>query len=240
MQWQDEGVIVGMRRQGEGSVLLELMTREHGRHFGFVRGGRSTRLQPVLQQGNSVQAVWRARLDEQLGTYTVEGTTLRAARLMGSPAALYGIALLGAWIRLLPERDPHPAIHDALVVVADALDDPALAAPLVVRFEVALLAELGFGLALEECAATGSRENLVYVSPRSARAVSAEAGEPYRDRLLALPPFLREGQGRAMPSPAEIAAGFALTGHFLQREVLEPRGILMPDARAAFIGAVQR
>jgi DNA repair protein RecO (recombination protein O) len=238
MQWQDEGVVVGMRRQGEGSVLLELMTREHGRHFGFVRGGRSARLQPVLQQGNSVQAVWRARLDEQLGTYTVEGTTLRAARLMGSPAALYGIALLGSWIRLLPERDPHPALHDALVVVADALDDPLLAAPLVVRFELALLAELGFGLALEECAATGSRDDLVYVSPRSARAVSARAGEPYRDRLLALPAFLCQGQGRTMPTPADIAAGFALTGHFLTREVLEPRGIPMPDARAAFMGAV--
>lgn len=238
MQWQDDGLIIGMRRQGEGSVLLELMTRGHGRHFGFVRGGRSSRMQAVLQQGNSVQAVWRARLDEQLGTFVVEPTVARAARLMGSPAALYGIALLGAWIRLLPERDPHPALYDTLLVVTDALDDPALAGPLVVRFELALLAELGFGLALESCAVTGSREDLLYVSPRTGRAVSAPSGEPYRDRLLPLPAFLREGQGRLMPTRSDLADGFALTGLFLQRSVLEPRALLMPDVRAAFIAAV--
>lgn len=240
MQWQDEGVIIGMRRQGEGSVLLELMTREHGRHFGFVRGGRSSRMQAVLQQGNSVQAVWRARLDEQLGTFVVEPTVARAARLMASPAALYGVALLGAWIRLLPERDPHPALYETLVVVADSLDDPALAGPLLVRFELALLAELGFGLGLDSCAATGVRDDLVYVSPRSGRAVSAAAGEPYRDKLLPLPAFLHEGQGRAMPAAAELAAGFALTGHFLQRSVLEPRALTMPEVRAAFIAATTR
>jgi DNA repair protein RecO (recombination protein O) len=240
MQWQDEGIIIGMRRQGEGSVLLELMTREHGRHFGFVRGGRSSRMQAVLQQGNTVQAVWRARLDEQLGTYTVEPTTSRAARLMASPVALYGIALLGAWIRLLPERDPHPGLYEALVIVADALDDPGLAGPLLIRFELALLAELGVGLALDVCAATGSREDLAFVSPRSGRAVSAQAGEPYRDKLLPLPAFLREGQGRQMPSPAELTAGFDLTGRFLLRHVLEPRAMVMPEVRAAFIAASTR
>jgi DNA repair protein RecO (recombination protein O) len=240
VEWRDEGVVVGVRRHGESSVLLELMTRGHGRHLGLVRGGRSSRMQPVLQQGNSVEAVWRARLDEQLGTFQVEGTTLRTAQLMASPAALYGVSLLGALVRLLPERDPHPAVHEALVVVADALHDPALAAPLLVRFELALLAELGFGLALRECAATGARDDLLYVSPRSGRAVSAGAGEPWKDRLLDLPPFLREGQGRAQPTPAEIAQGFALTGHFLLRDVFEPRGLPLPDVRTAFIAAAGR
>jgi DNA repair protein RecO (recombination protein O) len=237
MEWRDEGMVVGVRRHGESSVLLELMTREHGRHLGLVRGGRSSRLQPVLQQGNSVQAVWRARLDEQLGTFQVEATTLRTAQLMGSQAALYGVALLGALVRLLPERDPHPAVHEALVVVADALHDPALAAPLVIRFELSLLTELGVGLALDECAATGVRDDLLYVSPKSGRAVSAVAGEPYADRLLRLPAFLREGQGRVQPSAEELGQGFALTGHFLLRNVFEPRGLPMPEVRAAFMAA---
>lgn len=238
MEWRDEGIVIGVRRHGEGSVLLELLTREHGRHLGLVRGGRSARMQPVLQAGNSVSVAWRARLDEHLGSFQVEPTVQRAARLMDSPAALYGLGVLGGLVRLLPERDPHPALHETLELVLGALDDPALAGPLVVRFELAILSELGFGLDLAECAATGSRDNLVFVSPKTGRAVSAAAGEPWRDKLLALPPFLHEGQGRALPSPAQLAAAFALTGHFLNRHVYEPRGTPAPDVRASFIAAV--
>ncbi|MHB2165989.1 DNA repair protein RecO [Alsobacter sp. R-9] len=238
MEWQDEGIVLGVRRHGEANVLLEVMTREHGRHLGLVRGGRSARLQPVLQPGNGVALRWRARLEEHLGQYSVEGTTLRAAGLMLRPASLYGLSALAAVVRLLPEREANPGLYEALGIVVDALDDPQIAAPLMVRFEIAVLAELGVGLDLAACALTGSAEGLAFVSPKSGRAVSASAAQPWAGRLLRLPAFLTEGQGRGMPQAVDLAAGFALTGHFLSRHVLEPRGIPMPDVRTAFIAAV--
>ena len=235
MQWSDDGLVLGARRHGETSVILELMTREHGRHLGLVHGGRSKRLQPVLQPGNSVHATWRARLDEHLGSYAVEGGELRSARLIASGLALYGIGAMAALLRLLPERDPHPALYDAAIVLAEHLHDRHVAPALFVRFEVALLSELGFGLDLSRCAVTERTTDLVYVSPKSGRAVSGEAGEPYRDRLLALPPFLRRRQNGAEPSPDEIRAGFALTEHFLRGHVFEPRGVPPPEERARFV-----
>ena len=144
----------------------------------------------MLQTGNSVQVIWRARLDEHLGNYAIEPAIFRAAKLMESPAGLYGLQALAALVRLLPERDPHPQIYSALVAMVDWLDDPVLAGGMIVRFELRMLEELGFGLDLERCAATGSNDDLAYVSPKSGRAVSRSAGEPYRDRLLALPAFL--------------------------------------------------
>jgi DNA repair protein RecO (recombination protein O) len=191
MQWSDEGLVLGLRKHGESGVILELMTRAHGRHLGLVHGGRSHRLRPILQAGNSVHASWRARLDEHLGIYTVEADVLRAARFMGSPLALYGLGTMAALLRLLPERDPHRALYESAMVVAEHLDEPAVAPALFVRFELAVLAELGFGLDLASCAATGRDSDLIYVSPKSGRAVSAEAGEPYRAKLLSLPGFLR-------------------------------------------------
>jgi DNA repair protein RecO (recombination protein O) len=235
MQWTDEGIVVGVRRHGESSVILELMTREHGRHLGLVHGGRSKGLQPVLQPGNGVHATWRARLDEHLGTYQVEGSELRAARFIGSPLALYGLATLSHLLRYLPERDPHPALYETLAVLVDHLDDPDLAPALFVRFELAILAEFGFGLDLSSCAATGSRNDLVYVSPKSGRAVSAAAGEPYKDRLLKLPGFL-VGQSRDnRPKGEDIRAGFALTDFFLHQHVFDPRGQGAPEERARFV-----
>jgi DNA repair protein RecO (recombination protein O) len=235
MQWTDEGIVVGVRKHGESSVILELMTREHGRHLGLVHGGRSKTLQPVLQPGNSVQATWRARLDEHLGTYQVEGLGLRAAHLMGSPLALYGLATLAHLLRYLPERDPHPALYETLDVLVDHLDDPDLAPALFVRFELAILAEFGFGLDLSSCAATGSPNDLTYVSPKSGQAVSTAAGEPYKDRLLKLPGFLI-GQSKAnRPREEEIRDGFALTDFFLHQNVFEPRGQAAPAERARFV-----
>jgi DNA repair protein RecO (recombination protein O) len=129
MQWSDDGLVLGARTHGEASVILELMTREHGRSLGLVHGGRSRKRQPVLQPGNTVHAVWRARLDEHLGSFSVEPVTMRASRLIAAPIALYGVALLAALLRILPERDPHPALFDAALVLADHLDDPELAPP---------------------------------------------------------------------------------------------------------------
>jgi DNA repair protein RecO (recombination protein O) len=235
MQWSDEGIVLGARRHGETSVILELITRDHGRHLGLVQGGRSKKLQAVIQPGNTVAATWRARLDEHLGTYQLEAETVRAARLIASPLALYGLATLASLLRFLPERDPHPALYETASVLVDHLDDPDLAPALFVRFEVALLAELGFGLDLSGCAATGTPDNLAYVSPKSGRAVSAAAGEPYKDRLLPLPGFLAGRPSGNRPREEEIRQGFALTGFFLHQHVFEPRGQAVPEERARFV-----
>jgi DNA repair protein RecO (recombination protein O) len=238
MQWIDEGIVLGVKRHGETSVILELMTQARGRHLGLVRGGVGTRLRGVLQPGNSLRATWRARLDEHLGNYAVEGINLRAAGFLTAAHAVHGVTHLAALCRLLAEREPHAAIYGALEDILDHLEEPRLAAPAIARFELAFLAELGFGLDLESCAATGTTAELVYVSPRSGRAVSRAAGEAYHDRLMVLPAFLRDD---AMPaSPADLASAFALTGFFLDRHAFAPRGLTVPEARAQFVTTIAR
>ncbi|WP_152045421.1 DNA repair protein RecO [Aureimonas psammosilenae] len=236
MEWRESAIVLGLRRYGETSVIAELMTRERGRHLGIVRGGRSRRLQPVLQPGNEVDAVWRARIDEQLGTYVVEPLELRAARLMESAVALHGIQLLAAHLRLLPERDPHKRLYDGVKLILDHFDDARKTGELILRFEAALLEELGFGLDLTSCAATGETDDLIYVSPKSGRAVGREPGEPWRDRLLPLPAFLRDAGTR--PEGDDIADGFRTIGYFLSRHVWSPRAIAEPPSRAALIAAI--
>ena len=236
MEWTDEGLIIGMRKHGESSVIVEAMTRAHGRHLGIVKGGRSARLRPVLQPGNSVDLVWRARLEEHLGVYSVEAKTQRAARVMASAAALHGLHLTSALLRLLPERDPPEALCETAELIADHCDEPRIAPALIVRLELAILAELGFQLDLESCAATGSRDDLVYVSPKSARAVSRAAGEPWRERLLPLPGFLSASHAEARAQ--DVRDGFRLTGYFLERDIFGPRGLPMPEARAALIATL--
>jgi DNA repair protein RecO (recombination protein O) len=236
MEWQDEGIVLGVRRHGETSAIAEIMTRARGRHLGLVRGGRSRRMQPVLQPGNGVAVTWRARLDQHLGTYLVEPTELRAARLMETATGVYGVQAMAALLRLLPERDPHPHLYEALGIILENLHDPADAGELFVRFEIAMLEDLGFGLDLTRCAATGTRQDLRYVSPKTGRAVSAAAGELYADRMLALPEFLGEGSS-CSAEPDTLTQAFRLTGYFLQRHVYEPRGVDIPEARAGFIQA---
>jgi DNA repair protein RecO (recombination protein O) len=239
MEWTDEGIVLGVRRHGESSAIVELLTRGHGRHLGLVRGGAGSRMRPLLQPGNSVDAVWRARLDEHLGTYQIEGTRLRAAALLASSHAVYGVTHLASLVRLLPERDPHEEIFEMLEQTLDEFDESRGAAARLIRFELAMLAELGFGLDLDTCAATGATAELVYVSPKSGGAVSRAAGAPYHDRLLKLPAFLREREGAVNAlSDQDLSDGFALTGLFLLRHVLEPRGQGHSDARDGFIHAV--
>jgi DNA repair protein RecO (recombination protein O) len=240
MEWTDEGIVLGVRRHGESSAIVELLTRSHGRHLGLVRGGAGSRMRPLLQPGNSVTAVWRARLDEHLGTYAIEGTRLRAATLLASSHAVYGVTHLASLARLLPERDPHEDIFEMLERTLDDFDDAGDAAAHLIRFELAMLAELGFGLDLENCAATGATDDLIYVSPKSGGAVSRGAGEPWRDRLLRLPPFLRRGEAASDLTDQDLQDGFRLTGLFLLRHVLEPRGQGHSDARAGFINALTR
>jgi len=236
MQWHDRAIILGVKRHGETSVIAEVMTREHGRHLGMVRSGRSRAMQPVLQPGNEVEVTWRARLDEHLGEFRIEPLTLRAARLMETATAVYGVQAMGALLRLLPERDPHPHLFEALEVILDNLHNPADAGELFVRFELAVLNDLGFGLDLTECAATGSRSDLAYVSPKSGRAVSRTAGTPWADKMLLLPPFLNSEENRAADIDG-LSAAFRLTAFFLHRHVYEPRGVEAAAAREGFVQA---
>ena len=239
MHWSDEGVILSVRPHGETAAVAEIFTRQHGRHLGLVHGGRSRKIRPVLQMGNHVDATWKARLSEHLGHVTLELRKGYAAASMDDPLALTGLTSLCALSRLLPERDPHPNLYEITLFVLGFMDDASVWPALMVRWELALLEELGFGLDLTSCAATGGNDQLIYVSPKSGRAVSASAGEPYRDRLLALPGFLVKGRD-ARVTPADIAAGFALTGHFLKSRVLVPHELTLPEPRARMVEMLGR
>lgn len=253
MEWRDTGTVIGVRPHGETAVVLELMTAAHGRHSGLVHGGRSRKRQPILQLGNTLEAHWRGRLDEHLGTYTVEPADLRAGALMASAVSLYGAQAAAMLLRLLPEREAHPALAAGLGVLLDALgnaSDPgsaSVAAALMVRFEAQVLHELGYGLDLTRCAVSGETDHLTHVSPRTGRAVGEAAALPYRDRLLELPEFLRpdrRSDSNRAGSTDDLKAGFALTGHFLDRYRAEVGLLPVPDGaidpRAAFIEAATR
>lgn len=238
MEWSDEGIVLGVRRHGEANAIVELLTARRGRHLGMVRGGASRRQAPMLQPGNTVSATWRARLDEHMGNFALEPLVIRAEAFMRAPHAAYGISHMAQLLRLLPERDPQEGLYATLGAILDAFEDAPAAGLLLARFELALLGELGFGLELESCAATGQRHDLIYVSPKSGRAVSREAGAPYAERLLPLPPFL-VGEG-ILPTASDVENALRLTGFFLQRRVLEPRGIGFSEARGHFIAAWRR
>ena len=238
MDWSDEGIFLSAKPLGEANAVAELFTLGHGRHLGLVRGGRSRRMRPLLQPGNLLVVTWRARLSEHLGGFTVELIEAHAGHILDDPRALAAIGSLAGLARLLPERDPHPALYAATLRILRAFDDASLWPTLLVRWELQLLQELGFGLDLSECAATGVDADLAYVSPRSGRAVSRDAGQPYCSKLLKLPAFLLNDATPA--GEGDIAAGFALTGHFLERDVLEPHGLTMPQARERLIGLLAR
>jgi DNA repair protein RecO (recombination protein O) len=238
MQWSDEGIVLSVRPHGETAAIAELLTRDHGRHLGLVHGGRSRRLRPVLQPGNAVRAVWRARLADQLGVMTVEAETSYAAHAMTDRLALLGLSSACYLARLLPERDPHSEVYQSLRELMAALPEPEMWPALLVTWELALIGELGFGLDLGRCAATGARANLRYVSPKSGRAVSAEAGAPYHDKLLPLPPFLAGEDGP--PSRADICDGLRLTGYFLDKWVLAPSEMHLPDARLRLLRQLEK
>jgi len=238
MDFSDEGILISAKPLGEANTVAELLTAKHGRHLGLVRGGRSRRMRPLMQLGNRLRVTWRARLADHLGGYNVELLEPNAARVLDDQAALAAIGSLTALAKLLPERDPHTELYYGALQVLQALDDAGLWPALLVRWEMMLLQDLGFGLDLSECAATGTDADLVYVSPKSGRAVSRDAGQPYCDRLLKLPRFLLEVDDS--PAPADILAGFGLTGHFLERDVLAPQGLTLPQSRERLIALLAR
>jgi DNA repair protein RecO (recombination protein O) len=233
MEWSDDAIVLSSRTHGETAMVLELLTRDHGRHLGLVHGGASRRVKPALQPGNSVHVQWRARLEEQLGSFTCELARSRAGELMDSRAALAGLNAFTAMASAaMPEREGHAPVFLGGEILLDAMmgDDPAHWLPLYVRWEAGLLEALGFGLDLSECAATGVKTDLTYVSPRTGRAVSRDAAGIYANRLFRLPDYLTQARA-GEPASDDIAAGLALTGHFLLERVLRPHGKEMPPAR---------
>lgn len=234
MEWADDGIVLGARRHGEAAAIVTLLTREHGRHAGLARGGAGRRGRGLYQPGNQVSAQWRARLSEHLGTLSCELLDARAARLIDDPLRLAALSAMCAVVEAaLPERHPYPDLYRETVRLLDHLEhDPAWAAAFV-RWELGLLAELGFGLDLTACAATGETEELAFVSPRSGRAVSREAGAPYIDKLLPLPAFITD-TAAGPPADADIAAGLRLAGWFLANHLLGERGGALPPARERF------
>lgn len=230
MDWRDEGIVLSTRSYGESGAIVELFTREHGRHLGLVRGGAGRRHKGSLQPGNSLAAHWRGRLNEHLGTYTAEMLKPRAGALMEDAFALTGLSAACAVAGIVPEREAHPALYAGFEILLDTMEDPDIWPAIFVRWELGLLQELGFGLDLSQCAATGSRDDLVYVSPRSGGAVSRAAGEAYAERLFRLPQFLI-GMQAGSASPADVAEGMRITGHFLERHLYAPQDRHLPDAR---------
>jgi DNA repair protein RecO (recombination protein O) len=238
VEWRDDAIVLSTRPHGETSALASVLTRDHGRHPGLVRGGVGRAARGLWQPGNRLSVTWKARLADHLGTLTGEMTEALAARIMDDPDRL---ALLAAVCAVAdaaaPEREPMPRLFEdtaallALLAGVEAPDSVSPGAAYVV-WEARLLADLGFGLDLSRCAATGANDDLVYVSPKSGRAVSASAGEPYKDRLLPLPPFLM-GQGAG--TAAQIADGLRLTGFFLERHVFHPRNRPLPAARERMV-----
>ncbi len=241
VDWEDHGIVLSLRSHGETDAVLMLLTEHRGRHAGLVKGGASRRLRSVLQAGNLVQGWWRARLDAHLGTYTVEAARSFSATALTDPVKLASLAAVCAMIdTTLPEREPHPGIFHAAIELLEHLGDVAWNAHYV-RWELALLKEMGYGLDLRNCAATGETVELEFVSPRSGRAVSRAAAAPYRERLLALPTFLVDATDDGANAPLEdILAGLDLTGHFFDRNVFGPLRQALPQARSRFIDLICR
>jgi DNA repair protein RecO (recombination protein O) len=241
MQWSDEGLVLAARRHGERALVIELLTREHGRHAGLLRGGQSPRTRASWQIGNRLAITWRARLAEHLGSFSGELLDNHAARLLDDRVRLAALASATALaVAALPEREPHPRAFEGLEVLLEALDRDDRWAVAYVEWEMALLEELGFGLELSHCAATGTTEDLIYVSPRSGQAVSAEAGAPYRAKLLRLPPFLRRAEEGGRPEPEDVLDGARLTGFFLESRVFAPHGKKLPAARGRYVDVLKR
>jgi len=241
MQWEDEAILLSARRHGEGALVLQLFTRYQGRHGGLVRGGASRKNRATYQPGNRLAVTWRARLPDQLGSVTAEVVDANAALVLDEPSRLAALTSACTLIeRALPDRDPHPDLYNLLCQLIEILTTSSMWAKDYVRFELALLADLGFGLDLTTCAVTGSASpdaDLVYVSPRTGRAVSRKGAGDYVDRLLPLPGFLVGDQSADVD---DILAGLRLTGSFLERHLFAALDRPVPEARQSLVDRLSR
>lgn len=239
IEWRDDAVLLAVRPFGETSVIIEVFSAEHGRHAGVVRGGTSRKVAPVLQPGAQVAVTWKARLDSHLGSFTVEPVRSRAAVAMADRLALAGLnAVCTLLAHVLPEREAHAPLYHRTIALFDLLGQSDLWPLAYLRWEQALLDEMGFGLDLSACAVRGVNEDLIYVSPKSGRAVSREAAGAWADRMLPLPPVLA-GKGDA--TNAEIVTALATTGYFIEHRLIKGLGDRpLPPARARLIDAIVR
>lgn len=233
MEWVGDAIVLGARHFGEGKLVAEVFSREHGRYGGVVHAGRKS--QPILQAGNIVHVGWKARLSDQLGFFSpLELSEPHATRLLDDPTALAGLSSAITLVRAAaPERQAYPQLFDALIVVIESMPHAEIWPALYARFELGLLAALGYGLDLSRCAVTGETENLAWVSPRTGRAATYEAGAPHKDVLLRLPPFLVDPEAKL--EEGDVADAFALAGYFLERRLFDQRGEGMPEGRRRLI-----
>jgi len=239
MDWTDQGAILAVRRHGETSAIVEVFTERHGRHAGVVRGASSRKMAPFLQPGGQVAVSWRARLQDHLGAFTIEPVKSRAAAVMAGRLELAGLNAITALLGFaLPEREAHPALYRQTMTLLDMLGETEAWPLAYLRWELALLQEMGFGLDLSQCAVTGSRDNLIYVSPKSGRAVSAQGAGDWADRLLPLPPCL------TAPGPLDaegLAQGLRTTGYFLTNWLASSLGERpLPPSRQRFADLLGR
>ncbi len=236
MEWTDNGIVLAARPYGESAAVTVILTQNYGRHAGLVRGATSQRIRGIIQPGNRVEVTWRARMREHLGTYNIELLESCASDLFDDPLRLAGIASSSAVAnRSLPEREPHLGVYRGLLVLINAIksqDDGEAWVAAYVGWELGLLADLGFGLDLSKCAATGTLDNLTYVSPKTGRAISSSVGKDYHEKLLRLPNFLTDKVGG---DRIDLIDGLALTGYFLNRHVFGSYNEQSPPARERFV-----
>jgi DNA repair protein RecO (recombination protein O) len=239
MEWRGTGILLAVRRHGENSAIIEVFTETHGRHAGVVRGGAGRRMGPILQPGAQLDVAWRARLEDHLGSYTVEPLRSRTVAAMSDRLMLTGLNTVTSLLSFcLPEREIYPALYRRTEQLLDLLDHPDVWPLAYLRWELALLEEMGFGLQLDQCAVSGATDNLIYVSPRTGRAVSGDAAGDWVDRMLPLPSVLR---GIGLGPDAEVFEGLKTTGHFLQSYMAATlAGRPLPEARARFLDAFSR
>ncbi len=230
MDFHEEGFVLSARAHGDTGVVVDLLTETHGRRGAYVAGGASRKMKPFLQVGARVIVDYRARTSDHLGSARLEAVGEGPSALFDDPMALTGLAAAAAVAQgALPEREPHPGAFLAFEAMMGAFAIPEVWPAIFVRFEAGLLEDLGFGLDLSRCAATGTIDDLIYVSPRTGRAVSREAGTPYADKMLKLPPFMLGAQ--AGLGEGDVGAGLDLTGHFLEQFVFHPQNRPLPEAR---------
>ena len=239
MDWQDEGAVLSIRRHGETSAIVELFTAEHGRHAGVVRGATSRKIAPTLQPGTQVAAAWRARLEDHLGSFTIEPIKSRAASVMSGRLELAGLNAITSLLSFtLPERESHPPLYQRSIALLDLLGENAAWPVAYLHWELALLEEMGFGLDLSVCAVTGATEGLCYISPKSGRAVSQAGAGAWKDRLLPLPACLLDVR---QSEKDEILQGLQSTGYFLSNWLAPALGDkTLPAARQRFVDTFAR
>ena len=238
MDWRDTGILLATRRHGESSLILDVFTPGHGRHAGVLRGGTSRKLSPHLQPGAQLDLTWRARVQDSLGTFTVEPIRARAALVLSDRLSLAGLTATCAMLRWsLPERAPHPNLYTASTALLDMLDRSDLWPLAYLHWERLLLEDMGFGLDLGACAVTGARTGLTHISPRTGRAVTTQGAGDWADRLLPLPPVLL-GQGNG--SDDQIVLALQTLGYFFENRLATQQGAPPPAARRALLDRLTR